>query len=99
MKQPAPPCEDAIDQIGMRLNTGERRSMARGLRVDRAMRVRRQESTADADLATRDSSGAGIHLRLHEGAWRIHGLDPGAVDGGQPTDDPRAIRRLHTVVR
>ena len=99
VKQPAPPCEDAISKIEMSLGAGERRSMTGGLRVDRAMRVTRQASTADVDLATRDSSGAGIHLRLEEGRWRIHGVDPGAVDGGQPTDDARAIERLHSAAR
>ncbi len=91
---PPPSCDDAIDDISRAFTEQDRESMARGLNTDQAMRVTRRGSTADVDLATRDSSGAGIHLQLVEGQWRIEGIDPGAVDGGQPTDDRAAIRRL-----
>jgi hypothetical protein len=69
--------------------------MSGGLQANRAILVTRRGSTADVDLATHDSSGAGIHLEVVDGDWRILGIDPGAVDGGQPTDDRAAIRRLH----
>jgi hypothetical protein len=92
---PPPPCEDSIDTISDRLTSEQQESMRTGLELDRALIVTRRGDTADVDVATRDSSGAGLHLRKVEGEWRIQGLDPGAVDGGQPTDDAGAIQRLH----
>ena len=94
VKQRPPTCEDAIDQISRALTAREREDMTRGLRADRAIRVRRHVRTADVDLASRDSSAAGIHLQRIEGEWRIEGIDPGAGDGGQPTCDAVAITKF-----
>ncbi len=92
---PPPPCEDAIDAISKRFTPEQEQSMRGGLAADQAFRVTTRGRTADIDVATKDSSGAGLHLIEVDGAWRIQGIDPGAVDGGQPSDDPKAIRRLH----
>ena len=99
VKVPPPSCRDAIGQVHERLSVAERESMTKGLKADGAMRVTRRGSEADVDLATSDSSGAGIHLQMVDGGWRIEGIDPGAVDGGQPTNDPAAIRRLQRHAR
>lgn len=94
VERPPPGCEDAIGQINRALTARERDDMTRGLGADGAIRVTRHDSTADVDLASRDSSAAGIHLERVEGKWRIEGIDPGAVDGGQPTGDAARIQRF-----
>ena len=94
VEQPPPPCEDAIGQVNRALTGRERDDMTSGLDAEGAIRVTRHDSTADVDLASRDSSAAGIHLERVEGKWRIEGIDPGAVDGGQPTGEAASIRRF-----
>ena len=94
VEQPPPPCEDAIGQINRALTGRERDDMTSGLDAEGAIRVTRHDSTADVDLASRDSSAAGIHLERVEGKWRIEGIEPGAVDGGQPTGDAARIKRF-----
>ena len=90
VEQPPPPCEDAIGQINRALTGRERDDMTSGLDAEGAIRVTRHDSTADVDLASRDSSAAGIHLERVEGKWRIEGIEPGAVDGGRQPARPRA---------
>ena len=99
VKQPPPACEEAVNRINKALNAREREDMAIGLRADGAMHATRHGETADVALASRDSSAAGLHLQLTDGRWRIQGIDPGAVDGGQPTGEAAAIRRLRESIR
>ena len=99
VEAPPPSCEDAVGQVNERLSVTERESMTRGLKANGALQVTRRGSKADVDLATSDTSGAGIHLQIVNGEWQIEGIDPGAVDGGQPTDDPAAIRELQRHAR
>ena len=94
VEQPPPACENAIGQISSSLTAREREDMTSGLEADGAIRVTRHGSRADVDLASRDSSAAGIHLKRVAGKWRIGGIDPGAVDGGQPTGDAARIQRF-----
>ena len=94
VKRPPPACEDALDQISRALSPREREDMVAGLEAEGAIRVTPHGSTADVDLASRDSSAAGIHLQLVRGEWQIQGIDPGAVDGGQPTGHAGRIRRF-----
>jgi hypothetical protein len=94
--RPPPPCEEAIERIHDGLDDEAREEVERGVHTPRAFRPTRQpDGVVVVDVATRDSSGADHTVRRVDGDWQIDYIDPGAVDGGQPTADDTAIRKLH----
>jgi hypothetical protein len=94
--RPPPECTEAAERIGDALSDAQRDDIERALRTPAAFGFAdRARLTAEVEVASRDTSPAGLHLRVVDRTWRIDGIDPGAVDGGQPSADRDAIRSLH----
>ena len=96
VERPPPECASAAERIGDALSEAERDDIEDALRTPAAFGIaNRGRATAEVEIASGDTSAAGLHLRKADGMWRIDGIDPGAVDGGQPSADRDAIRSLH----
>lgn len=96
VERPPPECTEAAERIGEALSDAQRDDIERALRTPAAFGfAERAPATAEVEVASSDTSAAGLHLRLLGKTWRIDGIDPGAVDGGQPSADEDAIRSLH----
>ena len=94
--RPAPPCDAAIERIHDALSDDDRDEVERGVHTPRAFKATPQrDGRVVVAVATRDSSGAEHTVRREGDEWQIDYVDPGAVDGGQPTADGTAIRKLH----
>jgi len=95
-ERPAPPCSEAATSIGEGVSDAQREEIERGLQELCALGVaQRTRSKAEIELASSDTSPAGLMVRRIGTKWRIEGLDSGAVDGGQPSAQAAAIRSLH----
>ena len=96
VERPIPPCEEAIESIHDGLDDAARDEVERGVDTPRAFKATPQpDGTVVVGVATRDVSGAEHTMRRVGGEWQIDYMDPGAVDGGQPSDNDTAIRKLH----
>jgi hypothetical protein len=95
VQRPAPPCEQAVRQIADGLDERTRAAVARGLATRSAFGIsERRPRYARVVTASSDSSFAGLGVKRSGSTWQIAYLDPGAVDGGQPSADRAAIREL-----